>query len=157
MRGTPTLSHAAIVQGDPLKRSRKTTKNGERGAVAVELALVAPLLLALIAGIVEFSYAYNTQISVSQAAREAARAYAITKVWSKATDAGVAGAPGSGLTPADFTLTPTTCSGTDMTVQVAVKHTFKSPTGFALDVQGSNISFSKTFVTTGLGAMRCGG
>ncbi|MDP9997763.1 TadE/TadG family type IV pilus assembly protein [Pseudarthrobacter sulfonivorans] len=140
-----------------MKRSQRFSRNGEHGAVAVEFALVAPLLLALIAGIVEFSYAYNTQISVSQAAREASRTYAITKVWSKATDAGIAGAPGSGLTASDFALTPTTCSGTDMTVQVTVKHTFKSPTGFALKVQGSNISFSKTFVTTGVGAMRCGG
>jgi len=140
-----------------LKRSPRTSKHNERGAVAVEFALIAPLLLALIAGVVEFSYAYNTQISLSQAAREAARTYAVTKVWSKATDAGIAGAPGSGLTASDFTLTPTTCSGADMTVHVTVKHTFKSPTGFALKVQGSNISFSKTFVTTGVGAMRCGG
>ncbi|WP_426939827.1 TadE/TadG family type IV pilus assembly protein [Pseudarthrobacter sp. S6] len=140
-----------------MKRSRRTSKNGERGAVAVELALVAPLLLALIAGIVEFSYTYNTQISMSQAAREAARGYAVTKDWSKATAAGIAGAPGSGLAASDFTLTPTTCSGTDLTVKVTVKHTFQSPTGFALNVKGTNISFSKTFVTTGVGAMRCGG
>ncbi|MGO4186075.1 TadE/TadG family type IV pilus assembly protein [Pseudarthrobacter sp. TAF60_1] len=132
--------------------------NGERGAVAVELALVAPLLLALIAGIVEFSYMYNTQISLSQAAREAARTYAVTTRWSDATTAGINGAPGSGLTPADFTLAPTsTCTGTGLTVQVTVKHTFNSPTGFALNVQGTNISFSKTFVTTGVGAMQCGG
>ena len=49
----------------------------ERGAVAVEFALVAPILLALVAGIVEFSHAYNLQISVTQAAREAARTMAI--------------------------------------------------------------------------------
>lgn len=125
--------------------------------MAVELALVAPLLLALIAGIIEFSYAYNTQISVSQAAREAARTFAVTEDWSEATDAGIAGAPGIGLSASDFMLTPTTCSGTDTTVLVTVEHTFNSPTGFALNVQGSNISFSKTFVTTGVGAMRCGG
>jgi hypothetical protein len=39
--------------------------------------LVAPILLALVAGIVEFSHAYNLQISVTQAAREAAREMAI--------------------------------------------------------------------------------
>ncbi|WP_324645298.1 TadE/TadG family type IV pilus assembly protein [Pseudarthrobacter sp. LT1] len=125
--------------------------------MAVELALVAPLLLALIAGIVEFSYMYNTQISLSQAAREAARTYAVTKDWSQATTAGINGAPGSSLVSSDFTLTPTTCSGSDLTVKVTVQHTFPSPTGFALKIQGSNISFSKTFVTNGVGAMRCGG
>jgi Flp pilus assembly protein TadG len=129
----------------------------DQGAVAVELALVAPLLLALIAGIVEFSYAFNTQISMSQAAREAARAYAVTKVWSDATAAGIAGAPGTGLAASDFTLKPTTCAGTDMTVEVTVTHTFNSPTGFSLNVQGNNISFSETFETTSVGAMRCGG
>lgn len=129
----------------------------ERGAAAVELALVAPILLALLAGIIEFSYAYNTQISVSQAAREAARTYAVTKDWGKAVTAGIAGAPGTSLQAADFVLTPTVCSGSDMTVKVKVAHTFNSPTGFALNVQGSNISFSKTFVTNGVGAMRCEG
>ncbi|WP_354253552.1 TadE family protein [Arthrobacter sp. UYEF21] len=50
-----------------------TSDRRESGAVAVEFALVAPLLLALVAGIVEFSFVYNTQISLSQAAREAAK------------------------------------------------------------------------------------
>ncbi|MET3719023.1 TadE/TadG family type IV pilus assembly protein [Arthrobacter sp. UYEF21] len=135
-----------------------TSDRRESGAVAVEFALVAPLLLALVAGIVEFSFVYNTQISLSQAAREAARNYAVTKVWSEATTAGIAGAPGSGLIASDFTLAPTsTCSGTGKTVQVTVTHTFSSPTGFSLNVQGSNISFSNTFVSTGVGAMQCEG
>jgi Flp pilus assembly protein TadG len=132
-------------------------RRSEDGAVAVEFALVAPLLLALVAGIIEFSFAYNAQISMSQAAREAARTYAVTKDWSKATAAGIAGAPGSGLAASDFTLAPTTCSGTDLTVNVSVKHVFDSPTGFSLDVQGGKISFSDTFTSTGVGAMRCGG
>jgi Flp pilus assembly protein TadG len=140
-----------------VKRRRRKLPAGDQGAVAVEFALVAPLLLALVAGVVEFSYAYNAQISMSQAAREAARTYAVTKDWTKATAAGIAGAPGSNLTSADFTLTPTTCSGTDLTVNVSVKHVFDSPTGFTLNVQGNNISFSDSFTSTGVGAMRCGG
>ena len=59
----------------PSARSR--AQGRERGAAAVEFALVAPLLLALVGGIVEFSYTYNLQISVTQAAREAARTMAI--------------------------------------------------------------------------------
>ncbi len=36
---------------------------GERGAAAVEFALVLPLLVALVLGIVDFGRAYNQQVS----------------------------------------------------------------------------------------------
>ncbi|MGG5170996.1 TadE family protein [Pseudarthrobacter sp. J1738] len=129
----------------------------ELGAVAVEFALVAPLLLALIAGIVEFAYQYNAQISTTQAAREAAREYSISKDWGKATTAGINGAPGAGLTAGDFTLTSGACSASNKTVKVTVQHVANSPTGFSLNIQGGNISFASTFTATGVGAMRCGG
>jgi hypothetical protein len=44
-----------------------------RGAAAVEFALVLPLLLALLFGIVEFSRAWNRMAVMSDAAREGAR------------------------------------------------------------------------------------
>ena len=55
---------------------------------------MAPILLALVAGIVEFSHAYNLQISVTQAAREAAREMAIEDDQDAAALAAAAGAPG---------------------------------------------------------------
>lgn len=54
-------------------------RRDEDGAVMVELALVLPLLLMLLMGIVEFGRAYNTQISIQGAAREGARALALRK------------------------------------------------------------------------------
>lgn len=45
----------------------------DRGAAAVELALVLPVLLLLVMGIVDFGIAYNRQISLSGGAREGAR------------------------------------------------------------------------------------
>lgn len=55
-----------------------TAKNiTERGASAVEFALVLPVLIALVLGIIEFGFYFNQQISVTQAAREGARAYAV--------------------------------------------------------------------------------
>ena len=117
-----------------------------RGAVAVEFALVAPILLALVAGIVEFSHAYNLQISVTQAAREAARTMAIKDDQSKAAVAAIAGAPG--LSGEDFELvfTPSACSDEDdMTVTV----TYPAATMTGL--------FGSTVTVTGVGAMRCGG
>ena len=46
---------------------------GERGAVAVEFALVVPLLLVLLFSIVSVSRAFQVQATLSGAAREAAR------------------------------------------------------------------------------------
>jgi Flp pilus assembly protein TadG len=49
----------------------------ERGAAAVEFALLAPVLIMLFLGIAEFARAYNVQISLSSAAREGVRVMAI--------------------------------------------------------------------------------
>lgn len=117
-----------------------------RGAVAVEFALVAPILLALVAGIVEFSHAYSLQISVTQAAREAARTMAIKDDQGKAALAAIAGAPG--LNGGDFGLafSPAACGDEDdMTVTV----TYPAATLTGL--------FGSTVTVTGVGAMRCGG
>lgn len=51
----------------------------EKGAAAIEFALVLPLLVLLIFGIVEFARAYNVYLSVTHAAREGARLAAVDK------------------------------------------------------------------------------
>jgi Flp pilus assembly protein TadG len=133
-------------------RGRATEKS--RGAVAVEFALVVPFLLLLVAGIIEFSYAMGIEISVTQAAREAARTYAITGDWSKATAAGKAGAP-SLSQPISFSK-DITCAP-NSTVKVTAQYTTNSLTGFAMRISGNSISFVGSFTSTGVGAMRCGG
>lgn len=45
----------------------------DRGAAAVEMALVLPLLLFLLMGMIDFGRAYNAQIQLSAAAREGVR------------------------------------------------------------------------------------
>lgn len=47
------------------------------GAVAVEFALILPIFLALILGVVEYGRAFSIQVSMAQGAREAARDMAI--------------------------------------------------------------------------------
>lgn len=54
-----------------------TTSRRDRGAVAVEFALVLPLLVLLMAGIAEFSRAYNVQTTLSGAARAGVRVMAL--------------------------------------------------------------------------------
>ena len=48
-------------------------RDGERGAVAVEFALVLPVLVLLLFGIIEFGLMYNRQQALHAAAREGGR------------------------------------------------------------------------------------
>jgi Flp pilus assembly protein TadG len=131
-----------------LKKTRKKdTDSKSRGAVAVEFALVAPLLLALVTGIVEFANAYNAQISVTQAAREAARTMAVKKDQTEAKAAAVAGAPGLNTGAFVYTFNPTTGCPPDATVKVTISYTSATLTGL----------FGSSVTLTGVGAMRCGG
>ena len=58
-------------------RPQGSPTSDDRGAAAVEFALVLPLLLLLLGGIIDFGFALNTQISLTHAAREGVRHYAI--------------------------------------------------------------------------------
>jgi len=49
----------------------------ERGASAVEFALILPILVMLVFGIFQFGIAYNNYIAITHAAREGARLAAV--------------------------------------------------------------------------------
>ncbi len=49
----------------------------DRGANLIEFALIAPMLILLVVGIVEFSWTLATNLDVKQGAREAARITAV--------------------------------------------------------------------------------
>ena len=117
----------------------------ERGAVAVEFALVLPILLSLVLGTIEFGRAYNVQISLTHAARETARTMAISNNWTTAVDRGRAAAPS--LVPADmqFSANPASCSPGAM-ISVTISYPLNTLTGIAPDM-----------TLTGKAAMRCGG
>jgi len=51
----------------------------ERGASLVEFALVVPILLALLLGIIEFGWLFNGWITITGSAREGARMAAVGK------------------------------------------------------------------------------
>jgi len=120
----------------------------EGGAVAVEFALVLPMLVALLLGIMEFGLMYNGQVSVTNAAREAARTMAVTNDPAAARTAARAAAPSlkPGLTDAEIAINPATCTP-GATAKITISHPFGSITRF----------FGPGVTLTGKAAMRCGG
>ena len=60
------------MTSSPTKSSRKRDER-QRGATAVEFALILPMLLAMFLGVVDFGVAYTQNISLQAAAREGAR------------------------------------------------------------------------------------
>ncbi len=117
----------------------------ERGAAAVEFALVVPILLALLLGIVEFGRAYNVQISLTHAARETARTMAIDNVWGDAVSQGRTAAPSVALVAGDFAAAPAACAPGQQ-ISVTVTHELETLTGI-----------TDGLTLKGKAAMRCGG
>lgn len=62
----------------PLSRSFRMASS-DRGASALEFALVVPILLVLVMGIIEFGFMFQAQLALTHAAREGARMAAVDK------------------------------------------------------------------------------
>lgn len=137
------------------------SKTSERGAVAVEFALLAPILVMLLLGIMEFGRAYNVQISLSNAAREGARVMAVNySTPTAATTAKAAAVSAASVlkpsltndkiffsyqtTPAS-TPAPTACAA-NVQVTVTINYNLSTMTGIA-----------GPFSMKGVGTMQCGG
>jgi Flp pilus assembly protein TadG len=125
----------------------------ERGAAAVEFAMVAPLLILLVLGIAEFGRAYYLQTMLSGSAREAVRAVALKNDPAAGTAAGKAAAKAAasplaltdGQIKVDVACTATPAAGTNAKVTITYPMAFISK------------EFGTTLNLTGKGVMRCGG
>jgi len=128
------------------------SRASERGATAVEFAILVPVLVTLLLGIMEFSRAYNVQASLSAAAREGVRVMAISN--NAATARTAAENTAVSLQPklADTNIvfknldTGSTVCGTGNRMSVTITYTLSTLTGIA-----------GPFAMTGTGAMLCGG
>ena len=130
-----------------------SSRHVERGAAAVEFALVAMLLVAMIMGIIEFGRAWAVQGSLAQASREAAREMAVSGDASAARDHFYETFSPFGDTPTQAATATLAISRVgapgDATCRDIVSSSYTTPTltGF----------FGATFTVTGKGTMRCGG
>ena len=136
-------------------------RRGERGIAALEFALIAPLLLGLVLGAIEFGERYSTRASYNNAALVAARSYALSNSSSAATAAARnAGIPSS-VTPTfafafDGGGSASSCSpasdGTYPNVTVTLTRTgIPAPTPVAGLLPGA----SATYTATGRAVVRC--
>ncbi|MFN8137632.1 MAG: TadE/TadG family type IV pilus assembly protein [Propionicimonas sp.] len=118
--------------------------------VAVEFALILPVLMILLLGIIEFSYAFLVQASVSNAARLGVRNYAINYTAPGAQQAAIDLAR-SALTPGArspaFSAPCTPMGQTTLTLT----YRYRSITGWFDGILGSQVSLK------GIGSMQCGG
>lgn len=138
-------------------RAKRRDRVTDRGAAMVEFAILLPLLLLVIAGIVDFGRAFFTEVALTNAAREGARAAAI----STATAANVqvrAAASAPGLNPPLTTANPppTLCSGAGGDARVTASVTFDwimlRP---AMNLFGAGAALPP--VLSSEAVMRCGG
>jgi Flp pilus assembly protein TadG len=119
----------------------------ERGAVAVEFAILVPILVMILLGIMEFGRAYNVQTTITNAAREGVRAMAINNNQSSARTAAKNAATqlSPALSDGNITFGAADCTiGSQMTVTVS--YNLSTMTGIA-----------GPFAMTGKGTMLCGG
>lgn len=126
---------------------RAAGKDG--GAAAVEFALVLPVLLLLVLGIIDFGRAFNMQIALTQAAREGVRALALppySGADARARDAAFPHDDG-GLT-VSLASCPATVDSTTPPAEVTVAHDFQ--------FTGTFLGFP-AITLTGKGEMRCNG
>ncbi|MGC3995229.1 MAG: TadE/TadG family type IV pilus assembly protein [Propionicimonas sp.] len=65
---------------DTKRRSRKS----QRGAAALEFAIILPVLMLLVFGMVDFAMTFNAQSTVANAARDGARAASLGKKYAAA-------------------------------------------------------------------------
>lgn len=123
------------------------SESTERGAVAVEFALLAPVLIMILLGIMEFGRAYNIQISLTNAAREGVRSMAINNSQTAARTAAKAAAThlNPALTDTNIAFSAANCTvGSQMTV--TINYSLSTMTRIA-----------GPFSMTGRGTMLCGG
>jgi len=134
-------------------RSRKVP---DRGSVVVEFALVVPVLLLIVFGIIDFGRALNAQIALTGAAREGVRLAALGYPNAAVQARVAAAAPDlSGVTTTVVASCPAG-AGPTANAQVNVSYTFSfiTPIGAVAGLLGGS-GLGAPMVLTAQGVMPC--
>ena len=122
----------------------------DRGAAAVEFAIVLPVLISLILGIIAFGHAFFVQAALANAARDGVRVMALHNKPAEASAAAVSSASGVvALNASHVVVTPTSCKANGVSGPETATVTIEYP----LELLGGigNVT------VTGKGTMRCNG
>ncbi len=122
---------------------RRRAGRGDRGVTAVEFAIILPLLLMMVFGIIEFGRAYSARLTVTHAAREGVRVLAVTEDQSAAEAAAVAAT--AGLDAAKVTATGTPCAA-GLPAEMVVTYPM------TIEIPGTGVH---SFTLTGRAVMTC--
>lgn len=121
----------------------------DRGAAAVEFALLLPLLLLLVFGIIDFGRALNAQITLTQAAREGARLAALGEPNVVSSTQAAA----TGLSPVSVTVTSCPAgagAGVNAVVHASYTFSFITPIGAIAGLFGGSGYGPMTLTATGV-------
>lgn len=144
--------------------STTAVRGNDHGAAAVEFALLLPLLLLIVFGLIQFGVAYNAQLALTAGAREGVRALAINPGGASVSDAVArtksAAVPlSAGAISVATTSCPSVPSSTDKATVTAtypynasVNPAYSAFSGL-MGVFGVSVPASITL--TGIGEMRC--
>jgi hypothetical protein len=101
----------------------------ESGQSLVEFALIVPLLILLLFGIVDFGRIFHAYLTIDHAGREAARAASIGKDDTQVKSTAVTDAVGIGLTTDKVVISPNGArvSGNDVSITITYPITFLTP------------------------------
>ncbi|MEV0267325.1 TadE/TadG family type IV pilus assembly protein [Hamadaea sp. NPDC050747] len=142
-------------------KKMRRSRHSDRGAAAVETALLVPVLLLILFGVIDFGRLLNAQITLTEAAREAARSQTLNPTDNRATNASTAQSRANLLAQnigtvtvnsgASSFCTPSAGAGDD--AKVVLSHQFKwvTPVGalgsfFGGGGYGANLDLSATGV-----------
>jgi Flp pilus assembly protein TadG len=130
-------------------------KGRDRGAAAIEMALVLPLLLLVLGGIIDFGRLFGAQMTITQASREGARIKALGLSDSDMNTRVGAAANGMAVSATTVTACPNQPALTDAAV-VRVSHVFDFIVlDSVINLFGGGWASGITLTSTG--SMRCTG
>jgi len=132
---------------------RRTARNAtrDRGAAAVEFALLLPMLLLLVFGIIDFGRALNAQITLTQAAREGARLDAL----GRSNVASGTQAAATGLSPVSVTVVTSCLPNATGDAKVTASYVFNFVTPLSAISRMFGSSFGSPMTLTATGVMPC--